>query len=367
MSTVVDDLSEIRALARQFAAEQLRPGVEEWDRERRVPGDVFVQLGELGFLGMRTPEAYGGMALDLAAWAAVVEELAWGEPSVALAVVASAHVADIVLGAGSDEQRRTWLERLASGGMLGCVARAEGAGDAPAVLETRAAPDGAGWVLEGTKRWVLGGERAGVAVVLVRGPDERLAPFLVPTGTPGYNVVHREDTLGLRPADIVTVRLSGARVGGESRLRDDGAVLEDAAVRARIGTAAVAVGIARAAFEHATTYAGGREQFGRPLRAFEGIQLMLADMATRTEAAGLMVRHAAAAPDATRAAMAKVLAGETAMRVTTQAVQIFGGYGYMRDYPVEKLMRDAKATELLEGESDTLRTSIATALYKTAR
>ena len=367
----IEETNEIRTLAREFAAAELRPHVEHWDRDRELPADVFAQIAELGFFGMRVPEAHGGMEFGVASYVAALEELAWGEPSVAVAIAASSFAAELIVAHGDDAQKTRWLEALAAGATLGCFALTEeGAAEDDAAIRTRATRAGDGWELTGEKTWVSNARAAGVAIVLARTGGGDAAPesalFLVPLDSDGVELGERENTMGLRPLEIRSLRLRGVRLGSDALLGAPGAGAQlsaDALRTGRLAVAAIAVGIARAALEHAVAYADQREQFGRRIREFEAIRVKLADMATRTAAARALLAQAAAENRANVAAMAKLFASEAAMWVTTQAVQVFGGYGYMRDYPVEKLMRDAKATELLEGSSDALRFEIADSLY----
>ncbi|HEX7051665.1 MAG TPA: acyl-CoA dehydrogenase family protein [Longimicrobiales bacterium] len=368
IQTSSEELEQVRALAREFAAAELRPHVEQWDGARALDPGVLGHLAELGFFGMLVPEAYGGMEFDLPTYAAVLEELAWGEPSVALTVsIHSAFAVHLLLRHGTEAQKERWLGSLARGEALGCFALSEpDAGSDAAAVSTRAVRDGDGWILEGTKKWITNARLAGLAVVVAR-TDEGLAMFLVPTDTPGYEVGEREETMGMRPVEVLTVRLREARVGADALLGDPARGFTYAMQGldlGRLGIAAQSVGIARAALEHARDYADQREQFGTKLRQFEAIQFKLADMATRVEAARALVRRAAAEPSTAASSMAKLFASETAMWVSTQAVQVFGGYGYMRDYPVEKLMRDAKATEIYEGTNEIQRVVIARELYR---
>jgi alkylation response protein AidB-like acyl-CoA dehydrogenase len=363
-----EELDEIRGLARDFAAAELRPHVERWDHEAALDPAVLGQLAELGFFGMLVPEAYGGMEFPLPTYAAVLEELSWGEPSVALTVsIHSAFAASMILRHGTEEQRERWLGELASGEVVGCLALSEaGAGSDAGALAATAVRDGDGWVLNGTKKWVTNARIAGLAVVMARA-GEKIAAFLVPTDTPGYDVVGRETTMGMRPVEVATVELRDLRLGADALLGDPArgfAYVLEALDTGRLGIAAQATGIARAALDHALRYADEREQFGTKLREFEAIQFKLAEMATRVEAAHTLVQRAATSPSTRASSMAKLFASETAMWVTTQAVQIFGGYGYMRDYPVEKLMRDAKATEIYEGTNEIQRVIISRELYR---
>ncbi|HEX7120036.1 MAG TPA: acyl-CoA dehydrogenase family protein [Longimicrobiales bacterium] len=363
-----EELEQVRTLAREFAEAELRPHVETWDRERRLDPAVIAHLAELGFFGMRVPEAYGGMEFDLPTYVAVLEELAWGEPAVALTVsIHSAFVVETILRHGSEAQKQRWLGPLAAGETIGCFALSEpDAGSDAAALRTEAVRDGDGWVLNGTKKWVTNARLAGLALVAAR-VDGKIAAFLVPTDVDGYEVTGVEATMGLRPLEVATVELRDVRLGADALVGDPTRGFHYAMQGldlGRLGIAAQAVGIARASLEHALAYAAEREQFGQKLREFEGLQFKLADMATRVEAARAVTGRAAAAPSTRASAMAKLFASEAAMWVTTQAVQVYGGYGYMRDYPVEKLMRDAKATEIYEGTNEILRVVIARELYR---
>jgi alkylation response protein AidB-like acyl-CoA dehydrogenase len=366
-------VDEVRSMGREFAAAELRPHVEAWDGARRLPVELLRQMGEMGFFGMLVPEAHGGLGLDLPAWVAAVEALSWGEPAVGLTVsIHSAYAGGMILARGSDAQKERWLAPLAAGEVIGCFALAEAAaGSDSGAVETRARRDGDGWVLDGTKKWVTNGGVADLAVVIARTADgvgtDGLSAFLVPTDTEGYRVTGRETTLGLRSLEFATLALTGVRLPADALLGEEGAGhrhVDEAHTTARLGIAALAVGIGQAALEHAVRYAAEREQFGQPLRAFEAIQFKLADMATRVAAARSLLGRSTAEPSTSAASMAKLFASETAMALATEAVQIFGGYGYMRDYPVEKLMRDAKGTEICEGTNEILRVVIAGGLYE---
>jgi hypothetical protein len=348
---------EIRGLAHDFAAAELRPHSEHWDAARALAGDVPARLAALGFFGMLVPEADGGMGFDLVTCLAALEELAWGEAAAALLVAESIAAADLLARHGGDALRAEWLPRLAAGEVLACIADAS-----DDETTARAQPADGGWLLSGRARWVPCGEHAELAIVLAAAPDG-LAFFAVPRSA-GIRAGERAATLGLRAVPFVELVLDGVRAAEGARLalavRET--VPEDPV--AGLCIAAIGVGIAQAALEHAVGYANQREQFGHPIRAFEGVQFRLAEMAAAVHAARALVERAAAEPeDRLRAAVAKLTAGEAAMRVTTDAVQIFGGYGYMRDYPVEKLMRDAKAMAILHGSSEVQRRRIAAALY----
>jgi alkylation response protein AidB-like acyl-CoA dehydrogenase len=365
------ELTEIRELARQFAEAELRPHVETWDREASLDTGVLAQLGELGFFGMLVPEAHGGMGFDRATYLAALEELSWGSPSIGITLSIHGAVAAMIDRAGTDDQKSAWLPGLAAGERIGCFALSEeGAGSDAAAVAARAERAGDGWVLNGTKKWVTNGRIAGLAVVVARtggeGPDG-LSAFLVPTDSDGWLPAGRETTMGLRPLEVLTVELDGIELPGEALLGGEGAGFRLAMQGldlGRLGVAAQAIGIAGAALDHAVRYADERQQFGRPIREFEAIQFKLADMATKVAAARALLEWAAEQSTTSASSMAKLFCSETAMAVSTEAVQIFGGYGYMRDYPVEKLMRDAKATEIYEGTNEIQRVVIARQLYR---
>lgn len=374
---------EFRALAREFATGEIRPHAEAWDAERRLPDALFANLAELGFLGMRMPEAQGGLGVDTPTFAMVLEALAWGDASVALAVaIHNGPIPRALEGWGSEEQQARWFPELASGQVLGAFSLTEpGAGSDPSALATRARVRDGSWVLDGRKSWVTNGDRAGLILLFARtGADdsgrEGISAFLVPRNTPGLQVVDRERTLGLSASETVSLELVGVELPENALLGSPGDGYEiamDALLVGRIGVAAQALGIGQAAFEHALRYADEREQFGRSLHRFGAVREKLAEMAIRLRQARLLTLDAATRldqgqvedqahlPNSPRAlsSMAKVAASEAAMWVTDEAVQIFGGYGYMRDYPVERLMRDAKGTQIYEGANEVLRMAVA--------
>ena len=376
---------EILRLAEEFAREGIRPGAEQRDADAAMGDEVLHELAEVGFLGMTVPEAYGGLELDLRTVGGVLRALAWGDPSVALTVgIHNGPVVAALLSRGTDEQKERWLPALASGESLGAFALSEPAAGSDAGslrVEGRSGPGG--WALHGTKRWVTNGGRAGLVVTFARAGEEEggagVGAFLVDPQREGYRVTGRERTMGLRASETAAVELEGAEVPESDVLAAPGEGFEcarDALVVGRVGLAFQAVGLGESARDHSIRYALERKQFGRPLTALGAIQEKLARMATdvaaaRTlseraadavdEAGGLgRVRHGGGAeqPDAL-AAMAKISASEAAVRAADEAVQIFGGYGYMRDYPVEKLLRDAKAMEILEGTNEVLRYVVA--------
>lgn len=382
MSTAIEaaGLSEtqrqIVELARDFARTRIDPYAAEWDRAARLPGAILDELGTLGFLGMATPEADDGMGLDTLTYLLALEELAAADASLALSVgIQHAVQSGLLLPHGTAAQRERWLRPLARGEILAAIALAEAdAGSDAAALGARAERNGDEWMLTGTKAWVTNGATADVAIVVARtgpGPDgQGISAFIVPTDVAGYRPGEPVDTMGLRASNTVPVTLDNVRLPAGHLLGEEGggfAYAMAALDAGRLGTAVLAVGIARRALEHAVAYCGERKQFGRPLREFEAVQFKLADMATRVEAARALAHGAAVRRDrgenvSRQASMAKLFASETAMWVTTQAVQLFGGYGYMRDFPVEKLFRDAKGTEIVDGTSEMQRLAVARGL-----
>ena len=354
------ELQEIRTLARDFATSELRPHVEGWDHEAQLGAGVAAQLAELGFFGLLVEESAGGMGMGLPEYVAALEEIAWGEPAAALLVMNNHIVASVIEAHGSEEQRGAWLERLATGGATAAIAI--GADDELGAEDVEATASNGGFELHGEKPWVMNGSAADVLLVHAQ-TAEGNAFFLVPGAD--AQVGERADTLGLRPLHLGPVRFDGVRVDAAARV---GRTADEAALAPalRVGAASVAaisLGIAQAALDHARAYADEREQFGTKLRNFEAIQIKLANMMTQIAAARALLLDAAERDDITALLMAKVNASAVAMDVTTQAVQVFGGYGYMRDYPVEKLMRDAKAMELLQGANEGHRVQIARSLY----
>lgn len=378
------DERSIREMTREFADGEIRPRSAAWDEHRRLDDDILGMLAEFGFLGMSIPEAFGGLGLDPGTCLAATEELARGDASLALSVsMQNGPVASLLLAHASESLQREILPGIASGDRLVAFALGElgvdGAGDAG---DAAATPTREGWRLDGRKHWVVDGDRAGAAVVFARsgageGTRDPVAAFLVDTGEPGYRVVRRRETLGLCAAEIVDIELAGVTVPADRVIGDPRLGLEYAARAlplSRLGGAAVALGIAQAAFEHAARYSREREQFGRSLTAFGAIRHKLAGMVTRIAAARSLVRETARALEeagtegsvgtaswtdrpglAATPDMARWAASHAAVSVAREAVQIFGGYGYMRDYPVEKLMRDASGTGICEATGEVLR------------
>ena len=375
---------EIRALARDFAAGEIRPRSRGWDEAGALDEEAIGKLAELGFLGMLTPEEHGGLGFDVPTYLTVLEALAWGDAALALTVaIQNGPLPRLLQAWGTEAQQSAWLPRMASGEVMGAFAMSEAeAGSDAASLRTTATPSGDGWEISGAKRWVTNGASANVAFVFARTGERSdgrpaIGCFLVDTDASGYRVTDREKTMGLRASETVSVSLDGVHVAGDRLLGDPERGLSyalDALTIGRLGIAAQAVGIAQAALEHATSYAGERKQFGRPIAEFGAIRGKLARMATRVASSralmldvgarvgGDELRYPGRLPLRAEAAMAKLAASEAATWVADEAVQIYGGYGYMRDYPVEQLLRDAKGTEIYEGTSEIMRLVIGESL-----
>jgi alkylation response protein AidB-like acyl-CoA dehydrogenase len=354
----------VRETVRGFAAEEIRPLAREADETATFPEGVWDRLGEMDMLSLTVPERYGGYDADGLTYALVNEELAGGTLAVATAVSVHALVTSCIATFGTDRQQERWLPEMADGRPVGAFCLSEPvAGSNPAGMSTVARREGDEYVLDGEKAWVTNGERAGVYVVFAKtDPDDpgSVTQFLVPGDTDGLEVGPREHKLGLRASDTTPLSFDGARIPAANRLTAEGEGLS-AALHAltggRVAIAAQAVGLAQSALDEAVAYAGEREQFDRPLTDIQSIRHTLAEMDTATQSARLLTYDAARGLDTgeppTRAAsMAKLAASQTAMDVTNEAVQIHGGYGYTTEYPVERMYRDAKITEIYEGTTE---------------
>ncbi|HEU4452766.1 MAG TPA: acyl-CoA dehydrogenase family protein [Longimicrobium sp.] len=376
------DQQQIRDLAREFAEGEIRPRSDEWERAGELPREIIDKLGELGFLGMLLPEEWDGLGLDTSSYLMAIEEIARGDASVAVAMgVHNSLPTQMILAHGTPAQKERWLKPMARGEMLGIFALSEAdSGSDAASMTAQARKVDGGWVLNGSKAWITNGRFGDVAVCMVRTdtPDDRrgakgIGAFIVPTDTQGYVVGKKEDKMGQRASETVGIAFQEMFVPDDQLLGDpsQGFIYALQGLDGgRLGIAALAIGVAQAALEHSLAYAAERKQFGTAIRDFQGMQFKLADMATRVEASRALMLRAAAAKDAGEpgmrklVSMAKLFASESAMWVTTQAVQVFGGYGYVKEYPVEKLFRDAKVTEIYEGTSEVQRTVIARELYR---
>jgi alkylation response protein AidB-like acyl-CoA dehydrogenase len=377
---LTEEQTEVQKLAHDFARAEITPHAADWDQRAYFEPTLVKKLGELGFLGMMLPEEYDGLGTDTGTYLIALEEIAAADASVA--VLMSVHNSlptQMILRYGNASQKDRFLRKMARGEILGAFALSEpDAGSDASALSTQAVKDGDTWILNGTKSWVTNGNIAGAILTMAR-TDTRgirrgargIGAFIITPDLPGFNVGKKEDKLGLRGSPTVQLTFDNMRVPAENLLGDEaqGFIYAMQSLdNGRLGIAAQAIGIARAALEHSVAYAGERKQFGKAIKEFEAIQFKLADMAMRVSASRALLHAAAAAKDRGQnirqfSSMAKLMASETAMWVTTQAVQIFGGYGYVKDYPVERLMRDAKVTEIYEGTSEIQRIVIARALY----
>ncbi|WP_087650149.1 acyl-CoA dehydrogenase [Caballeronia choica] len=372
-SFLTEEQRMIRDAAREFATEVLVPNAGQWDREASIPDAVIRQLGELGLLGMIVPAELGGTYSDYTAYALAMEEIAAGCASCAtLMSVHNSVGCGPILKFGSDAQKAEYLPKLASGEVIGAFCLTEPqAGSEANNLRTRAIERDGQWVISGNKQFVTNGRRAGLAIVFaVTDPDlgkKGISAFIVPTGTPGFNVGPPEHKLGIRASDTCPITFDDCAIPAANLLGERGEGLKIALSNlegGRIGIAAQALGIARAALDAARVYSHERVQFGRPIHEHQSVANMLADMHTQLNAARLLVLHAArmrteGIPCLSEASQAKLFASEMAERVCSDAIQIHGGYGYLQDYPVERHYRDARITQIYEGTSEVQRMVIA--------
>ncbi len=368
-----EDQRMIRDAARAFATEVLAPNAAQWDHDAHLPDAVVAQLGELGLLGMIVPQELGGAYTDYVAYALAMEEIAAGDA--ACATMMSVHNSvgcGPILGFGTPAQKNRWLAEMAAGRIIGAFCLTEPqAGSEANNLRTRAELRDGKWVLNGAKQFVTNGQRAGVAIVFAMTDPEAgkrgISAFLVPTDTPGFIVGKPEKKMGIRASDTCAITFENCAIPEENLLGNRGEGLKIALSNlegGRIGIAAQALGIARAAFDKARRYASERVQFGKPIAEHQAIQQKLADMATQINAARLLVHHAAklrtaGLPCLSEASQAKLFASEMAERVCSDAIQIHGGYGYLADYEVERHYRDARITQIYEGTSEVQRMVIA--------
>ena len=377
-----EELNDIRELCSEIAEKYIIPVRAELDEENRFPTEIMKVMADSDLCGIYIPEEYGGsaemfgggsMALCIA-----TEELSKACGGVAVSFAANALGAMPILISGSEEQKKKYLPQLASGEQLAAFALTEPeAGSDAGGVKTRAVKDGDSYVLNGTKQWITNGGEAQIYTVIAQTDPSRgargLSAFIVEEGTPGFSYGKKEDKMGIRASATRELIFEDCRVPAENLIAREGfgfIVAMKTLDRSRPGVAAQALGIAQGALDEAARYASERVQFGKRIDSFQGVQFMLADMATQIEAARALVYSTARMIDAgerkfeKESAMAKVFASDVAMRVTTDAVQILGGYGYMKEYPVEKMMRDAKITQIYEGTNQIQRSVIASAVIK---
>ncbi len=356
----------IRDTLRQFAQERLAPHAAEWERTRTFPREALAELAELGAMGIVVPERWGGAGLDYLSMVLVIEEIAAGHGATSTVVcVQNSLACGITLKYGSDEQKARYLTKLASGEWLGCFCLTEPhTGSDAAAIRTTARREGDAWVLNGVKQFITTGKEGQLAIVFAvtdkTAGKRGISCFLVPTDTPGYIVARLEEKLGQHASDTAQILFENCRIPAESLLGREGEGYKIALSNleaGRIAIGAQSVGLARAAFEAAASYAKEREAFGAPIAQHQAVLFRLADMATQIEAARQMVWHAASLrqegrPCLKEASMAKLFASEMAERVCSDAIQIHGGYGYCADFPVERFYRDVRVTQIYEGASD---------------
>jgi butyryl-CoA dehydrogenase len=371
-----EEQTMVRDMARRFAQERLKPFAAEWDRTKTFPRDRIAEMGELGLMGMLVPEEYDGSKTDYIAYALAIEEIAAGDG--ALSTVMSVHNSvgcGPILAFGSEEQKQRFLKPMARGEWLGafCLTEPHTGSDASAI-RTRARKDGNRYILSGTKQFITSGKNADVAIVFaVTDPDagkRGISAFIVPTSTPGFRVASLENKLGQNLSDTAQIVFEDMELTPDLLLGEEGQGYRIALANlegGRVGIAAQSVGMARAALDAALAYAQDRETFGVKLMEHQAVAFRLADMATKIEVARQMVLHAALLREAGKpalkeASMAKLFASEMAERVCSDAIQIHGGYGYVADFPVERIYRDVRVCQIYEGTSDIQRLVIARAL-----
>ncbi len=370
------DQEMIRDAVRDFAREQLWPHAARWDKEHTFPHEAHRGLAALGAYGICVPEEYGGAGLDYVTLALVLEEIAAGDGGTSTAIsVTNCPVNAILMRYGSEAQKKRWLAPLAQGELLGafCLTEPHVGSDASA-LRTTARREGDAYVIDGVKQFITSGRNGQLAIVIAvtdKGAGKRgMSAFLVPTDTPGYIVARLEDKVGQHSSDTAQIRFEGCRIPAESRIGEEGEgyrIALSALEGGRIGIAAQSLGMARSAFEVAVQYARERESFGTAIFNHQAVGFRLADCATQLEAARQLIWHAAALRDAGRpclkeAAMAKLFASEMAERVCSAAIQTLGGYGYVSDFPVERIWRDVRVCQIYEGTSDVQKILIQRAL-----
>jgi alkylation response protein AidB-like acyl-CoA dehydrogenase len=366
----------IRDALRTFSRERLAPNAARWDKEHHFPGEELKGLAALGAFGVAVPEEYGGAGLDYVSLALVLEEIAAGDGGTSTVVsVNNCPVCSIAMMYADTAQKEQWLKPLAQGGMLGafCLTEPHVGSDASA-LRTTATRDGGHYVLNGVKQFITSGKHANVAIVMAVTDKEAgkkgISAFWVPTDTPGYIVARLEDKLGQHSSDTAQILFENCRIPAQNLIGEEGQgykIALSGLEGGRIGIGSQAVGMARAAFEAALAYSKERTSFGKPLFEHQAVQFRLSDMATQIEAARQLILHAASMKDAGKpclkeAAMAKLFASEMAERVCSDAIQIHGGYGYVSDFPVERIYRDVRVCQIYEGTSDIQKILIGRAL-----
>jgi len=371
----------IRDALRTFSQERLAPNAARWDREHHFPKEELQELAQLGAFGVAVPEQYGGAGLDYVSLALVLEEIAAGDGGTSTIIsVNNCPVCSIAMMYANEAQKEKWLRPLAQGEMLGAFALTEPhTGSDAAALRTTAVRDGNEYVINGTKQFITSGKNGDVAIVMAvtdkAAGKKGISAFWVPTNTPGYIVAGIEHKMGQHSSDTAQIVFENCRIPAENLIGEEGQgykIALSGLEGGRIGIASQSVGMARAAFEAALAYAKERESFGTQIFDHQAVQFRLAEMAMQIEAARQLILHAASMKDAgvpclKEAAMAKLFASEMAERVVSSAMQVFGGYGYVADFPVERIYRDVRVCQIYEGTSDIQKILIARALSPSAR
>jgi alkylation response protein AidB-like acyl-CoA dehydrogenase len=373
-----ETLEMIRQTAQDFAATRIKPHVMEWDEAQHFPVDLFREMGQLGFMGVLVPETYGGAGLGYQEYITIIDEIAQVCGSIGLSVAAhNSLCTGHILQFGTEEQKQKWLPKLATAEWIGAWGLTEtGTGSDAGGMDTTAVLDGDHWVLNGSKNWITHAISSEIAVVMARtgdkGDSHGMSAFVVEKGTPGFSAGNKENKLGMRASETAALYFDNCRIPKENILGQKGEGFIQAMKildGGRISIAALSIGIAKGAKNAAVAYADERQQFGKKIRQFQGVSFKLAEMATKIYASELMTRHAAALkeegkPMTQESAMAKLYASEISTEVANEAVQVFGGYGYTKDYPVEKFYRDCKLCTIGEGTSEIQKVVISRNLYK---
>ena len=374
----LETLELIRQSAKDFAESKIRPHVMEWDESQHFPVDVFKELGQLGFMGILVPEEYGGAGMGYQEYITVIDEIAQVCGSIGLSVAAhNSLCTGHILQFGTEAQKAKWLPKLATAEWIGAWGLTEtGTGSDAGGMDTTAVLDGDHYVLNGSKNWITHAISSSIAVVIARtgekGNSHGMTAFVVEKGTPGFTAGQKENKLGMRASETACLFFDNCRVPKENVLGEEGeGFIQSMKILdgGRISIAALSVGIARGAMNAAIQYADERQQFGRKIRAFQGVSFKLAEMSTKVYGAELMTRHAGALkeedkPMTQESAMCKLYASEISTEVANEAVQVFGGYGYTKDYPVEKFYRDCKLCTIGEGTSEIQKVVISRNLYR---
>ena len=373
-----ETLEMIRQTAQDFAATRIKPHIMEWDEAQYFPVDLFREMGKLGFMGVLVPETYGGAGLGYQEYITIIDEIAQVCGSIGLSVAAhNSLCTGHILEFGTEEQKQKWLPKLATGDWIGAWGLTEtGTGSDAGGMDTLAALDGDHWVLNGSKNWITHAISSEIAVVMARtgekGDSRGMSAFVVEKGTPGFSTGNKENKLGMRASETASLYFDNCRIPKDNILGQKGEGFIQAMKildGGRISIAALSIGIAKGAKNAAVTYADERQQFGKKIRQFQGVSFKLAEMTTKIYGAELMTRHAAALkeegkPMTQESAMAKLYASEISTEVANEAVQVFGGYGYTKDFPVEKFYRDCKLCTIGEGTSEIQKVVISRNLYK---